>query len=89
MNENVGMAMLLGAFFKHVVPSNKVNRFIPFVNMAVMTGMNIARGMDVGQAVIGGITDSVMASGAHKVVKTTVLGDARFIPARDGERRSI
>lgn len=86
MNENVGYALAAGAVLKHLVPSNKVNRFIPFVNMGVIMGMNLLNGKSVGESLIGGIMDSVMASGAHKIVKTSVLGDAQFIPGWKGNQ---
>jgi hypothetical protein len=89
MDENSLYAGMLGAFIKHVIPTPKVNRFIPVISYAAMFGLNVAKTGDVKQAFGKSLTDVLGAMGGHKVMKTTVLGDARIIPGRNGERNKL
>lgn len=61
-----------GAVLKHVVPSDKVNKFIPYFSMAGSIGYElVTRAADQGieAAVASGVTRAALAWAAHRSIK--------------------
>jgi len=70
---------ILGLAVKHLIPSNKVNRFIPLINAAAASGYYFSQGVDPANAVVSGIVASMAAKGVHsQVVKETPLSQIQL-----------
>ena len=71
-------AMLGSGVIKHLIPTKKINKFIPLLNVAVCTGFYMSQGHDFGTALGTGLTTGLMAVGGHQAVKTIAPGKIRI-----------
>lgn len=67
--ENVLGLNILGAAIKHLVPTPKINRWIPLINLGAAFGLRMTQTGDVASAGVGALQDMLMATGAHKTAQ--------------------
>lgn len=66
----VGVCLCVGYVIKHVVPSEKVNRFIPLILAVLGLLMNVwVQAAITPEVVLGGLASGLVSVGLHQVFK--------------------
>lgn len=66
----VGVCLCVGYVIKHVVPSEKVNRFIPLILAVLGLLMNVwVKAAITPEVVLGGLASGLVSVGLHQVFK--------------------
>jgi hypothetical protein len=70
--EIFGALMGLGGVLKHLIPSQKVNKFIPYINFGAATAYGVLTGKDPATAAMEGFQAATMATGTHQAAKILI-----------------
>lgn len=72
----VGICLCVGYVLKHLVPTEKVNKFIPLIMAVLGIAINIWLSGEVTPAVLlGGMFSGLASTGMHQAFKQLVGGD--------------
>lgn len=66
----LGICLCAGYILKHLVPSDKINRFIPLMMgaLGVMLNLWLSGWVLTPQVLLGGLASGLAATGAHQAV---------------------
>jgi len=59
---------LLGGVVKHLIPSDRVNKFIPLINTIAASAYYFSQGVDPFEAILSGAIASMAANGTHNQI---------------------
>jgi hypothetical protein len=67
----LGICLCAGYILKHLVPSDKINRFIPLIMgvLGVVLNLWLSGWVLTPQVLLGGLASGLAATGAHQAVK--------------------
>ena len=68
----------IGAIIKHVIPSKKINKFIPVINLVGTTAVVGLATNDWQGAIQVGVNNTLMSTGLHSATRSTVLPNVRI-----------
>lgn len=72
----IGFCVGIGYIIKHLIPTDKINRFIPFIMAICGIGFNIwiNKGMIVPEVILGGMISGLASTGAYEAFRN-LIGD--------------
>jgi hypothetical protein len=75
----VGICLCVGYVLKHIVPSDKVNRFIPLIMLMLGTIINVWLNdfAFTPEILLGGMASGLASTGMHQLFTQFIGGDAR------------
>lgn len=75
----VGICLCVGYVLKHIVPSDKVNRFIPLIMLMLGTVINVWLNdfAFTPEILLGGMASGLASTGMHQLFTQFIGGDAR------------
>lgn len=67
----LGICLCVGYILKHLVPAEKINRFIPLIMgvLGVVMNLWLSGWVLTPQVLLGGLASGLAATGAHQAVK--------------------
>jgi hypothetical protein len=67
----LGICLCVGYILKHLVPTEKINRFIPLIMgvLGVVMNLWLSGWVLTPQVLLGGLASGLAATGAHQAVK--------------------
>ena len=67
----VGICLCIGYVIKHLIPTDKVNRFIPLIMAVLGVGMNVwLNGFTFSpEILLGGLASGLASTGMHQMFK--------------------
>lgn len=66
----VGICLCVGYMIKHLIPSDKINRFIPTIMAFLGLGLNVwINGAFTPEIVLGGLFSGLASTGLHQAFK--------------------
>jgi len=74
----VGICLCVGYVLKHIVPSDKVNRFIPLIMLMLGTIINVWLNdfAFTPEILLGGMASGLASTGMHQMFTQFIGGDA-------------
>lgn len=75
----VGICLCVGYVLKHIVPSERVNRFIPLAMMmlGIIINMWVNAFAFTPEVLLGGMASGLASTGMHQLFKQFIGGDAK------------
>ena len=72
----VGLCLCVGYILKHLVPTEKIDRFIPLIMGAMGIALNVWIQLDVSpQILLGGLFSGLASTGLHQLFKQLIGTD--------------
>lgn len=69
----VGICLCVGFVLKHIVPSDKINRWIPLIMSVLGLGLNVWIEMAISPTIVlGGLFSGLASTGLHQVFKQLI-----------------
>ena len=66
----MGICMCVGYVLKNLIPSDKVNKFIPLIMLLLGVGLNIWVNLAVSpEIILGGMASGLASTGMHQLFK--------------------
>lgn len=66
----MGICLCVGYVIKHLIPTDKVNRFIPLIMAVLGVGLNIwLNGAISPEILLGGLASGLASTGMHQMFK--------------------
>lgn len=71
----LGVCLCVGYIFKHLIPGEAINRFIPLIMGLLGLGINVwINGAFTPEVVLGGLVSGLASTGAHQALVQMLKG---------------
>ena len=73
----VGICLCIGYVIKHLIPTDKVNRFIPLIMAVLGVALNVwLNGFEFSpEILLGGLASGLASTGMHQMFKMFIEGE--------------